>query len=387
MESEQSEGLGSPRAGNVGIGNARDFYSVGARAAASRFLTGHGVELGPGRDPFPMGHWVDSVVLVEKDLHDEYSSAHGFSESARQPRRDEVVNLDLDNGMLKEALGAKDFIVASHVIEHLASPVAFLEECHRTLVVGGSLVLVVPDMRFTFDAPRQPTTLEHLAREYEDAVHEVSREHIVEVLMASGCITDEDELTVEEEERHRLLSVHAHCWTWWTFLSLLAWMDEELLTAWSLVHLDVPDVSDLWTNEFIAVLNKRPVTRRSDLRNEVLAWMDTVRLPDPVKDDCASSLSYANRLGRGLSGECPQHLGLFTSWNVWRRRADLREALPNPIEEPGPMIGWATAMREAEADANLVFRKAFPDSISSLSPSGADENTVGNPCAEHEVIE
>ena len=52
-----------------------------------------------------------------------------------------------------------DVVVASHVIEHTASLVHFLNECTELLADGGTLALVVPDHRFTFDRFRERSSL------------------------------------------------------------------------------------------------------------------------------------------------------------------------------------------------------------------------------------
>lgn len=71
-----------------------------------------------------------------------------------------------------------DYLVSSHVLEHLPDPLSALHEWHRILKPGGLLYLVVPDKRFTFDAPRPVTTTAHLLHDFSagttpaaDAVH------------------------------------------------------------------------------------------------------------------------------------------------------------------------------------------------------------------------
>src|SRR4051812_24672027 len=63
--------------------------------------------------------------------------------------------------------GTLDYLCSSHVLEHLANPIAALHEWHRVLRRGGLLYLVVPDKRFTFDEPRAVTTIEHLLRDFD----------------------------------------------------------------------------------------------------------------------------------------------------------------------------------------------------------------------------
>ena len=47
--------------------------------------------------------------------------------------------------------GNYDYVVASHVIEHVPDIIGWLGEIESILKVGGSLALVVPDKRYTFD--------------------------------------------------------------------------------------------------------------------------------------------------------------------------------------------------------------------------------------------
>lgn len=63
---------------------------------------------------------------------------------------------------LREAVGAwapLDFVIASHVVEHVANPVGWLGQIAEILTEGGILTLAVPDKRFCFDAKRPASTL------------------------------------------------------------------------------------------------------------------------------------------------------------------------------------------------------------------------------------
>jgi predicted SAM-dependent methyltransferase len=51
-----------------------------------------------------------------------------------------------------------DYIIASHVIEHLPDLLGFLQQCEVLLKEGGILSLVVPDKRYCFDCFRWPST-------------------------------------------------------------------------------------------------------------------------------------------------------------------------------------------------------------------------------------
>jgi hypothetical protein len=50
-----------------------------------------------------------------------------------------------------------DYVLASHVIEHVANPIGWLQDLQGVLGDGGVLSLVVPDRRFSFDVNRADT--------------------------------------------------------------------------------------------------------------------------------------------------------------------------------------------------------------------------------------
>jgi len=75
-----------------------------------------------------------------------------------------------------------DFVLASHVFEHLANPLRTLQECKRVLKTGGALVIVVPDKRATFDRNRPFTTFEHLMADMEADTPQDDLTHLNEIL-------------------------------------------------------------------------------------------------------------------------------------------------------------------------------------------------------------
>jgi SAM-dependent methyltransferase len=83
---------------------------------------------------------------------------------------DDIVEVDFvcPNGDLEAAVGSKrfDYIVASHVIEHVPNPIKFLKQINMLLHPGGVLLLVIPDKRFTFDIQRPLSTFGDLLGRY-----------------------------------------------------------------------------------------------------------------------------------------------------------------------------------------------------------------------------
>jgi SAM-dependent methyltransferase len=60
-----------------------------------------------------------------------------------------------------------DFVVTSHVLEHIPNPIQGLKEWYRVVKPGGYLFMIVPHRDRIFDKDRPRTTLAELIRRYE----------------------------------------------------------------------------------------------------------------------------------------------------------------------------------------------------------------------------
>ncbi len=78
-------------------------------------------------------------------------------------RVDEIVQVDYLWGerSLRDVVGGRqfDYIVASHVIEHVPDMLGWLEETAQVLRDNGILSLAVPDKRYSFDRLRELSTM------------------------------------------------------------------------------------------------------------------------------------------------------------------------------------------------------------------------------------
>lgn len=59
-----------------------------------------------------------------------------------------------------------DYVIASHVLEHVANPVAALHEWYRVVRPGGIIYLVVPNRLSAFDHTRELTTVAHMLNDF-----------------------------------------------------------------------------------------------------------------------------------------------------------------------------------------------------------------------------
>jgi SAM-dependent methyltransferase len=75
-----------------------------------------------------------------------------------------------------------DFILSSHVIEHIANPLQALSEWVRVLKEEGYLILLVPHKDGTFDHKRPVTPLNHLIEDFKQGIEEEDLTHLSEIL-------------------------------------------------------------------------------------------------------------------------------------------------------------------------------------------------------------
>ena len=100
-----------------------------------------------------------------------------------------------------------DFLLASHVLEHLANPIRGLKEWQRVVKPGGHLVIVLPHHARTFDRLRAPTALQHMIQDYERGIAEDDITHVDETC-AAHCFDDPSR--TDEETRNLLLNNLRH---------------------------------------------------------------------------------------------------------------------------------------------------------------------------------
>jgi len=116
--------------------------------------TMRGLEYGPSYSPlFPKSEgW--NVIIVDHasqaDLIEKYAQ-WGVATEKIEPVDVVLTEESPIESQLAHEIGNLDYIIASHVFEHLPNPISFLRTTHQFLRPGGLLRLAVPDKRFCFD--------------------------------------------------------------------------------------------------------------------------------------------------------------------------------------------------------------------------------------------
>ncbi len=86
--------------------------------------------------------------------------------------------------------GTYDFVLASHVLEHVANPLQALAEWRRVLRPGGTMLAIVPDQRGTFDHRRIPASFEHLEADFRNSTTDGDLTHLDEILALHDLTLD-----------------------------------------------------------------------------------------------------------------------------------------------------------------------------------------------------
>jgi predicted SAM-dependent methyltransferase len=187
---------------------SRRAVSVNRAAIADRYLHGDGIEIGALHNPLPVPssarvRYVDRMPVPELERH------------YPELKNETLVPVDIiDDGERLTQLpdASEDFVIANHLLEHCQDPLRALQSMFRVLRPGGVLYLAVPDRRFTFDADRPVTPLEHVVEDHRLGPERSRRQHFEEW----ARLVDHVEEPEVEQRATRLLeadySIHFHVW-------------------------------------------------------------------------------------------------------------------------------------------------------------------------------
>ncbi len=128
---------------------------------------GRGLEVGPLTSPV-VSRDLGEVYYVDHLSTDDLKSKYG-SDPAVDERRIVTVDFVWGSHTLVEAVGSSapfDYVVASHVLEHVPDLVGWLEEITSVLRPGGRLSVALPDRRYTFDVRRRDSDVSEVIEAY-----------------------------------------------------------------------------------------------------------------------------------------------------------------------------------------------------------------------------
>jgi hypothetical protein len=131
-----------------------------------------------------------------------------------------------------ESWPGADYLVASHVIEHVPDLITWLQEVEATLVADGLIRLAIPDKRYTFDYFRKTTTVADALVEYLRKRRKPSSSRILDFALNAAQIdcaeawrnrldvssmkrmyTDEAALAIARDAEENDTYHDVHCWS------------------------------------------------------------------------------------------------------------------------------------------------------------------------------
>lgn len=251
-----------------------------ARRALARPLHGLGVEFGPGCHPLPLGPFVTQIRYCDKFDRARFAELFPEANDTIDQFPDPIeIQLNFEAEDFAQVIGpaSVDFVVASHVLEHLVNPLIFLERSHRLLRPGGLLYLALPDLRSNFDRDRQRTTLADAVDRYRRGATQLTDEQIVDFVNKADqpkpAFGPETPDYSERIERIRERSIHVNVWLVEDVIELLEYAGRSLKCAWEIVDGLVTPL------EFIFILRKQSESSALDRYGIVLdrIWYDSHR--------------------------------------------------------------------------------------------------------------
>lgn len=222
-------------------------FTNAREVVAQRYLSGDGLEIGALHLPLPLPpaarvRYVDRMPVKELRRH--------YPEMADKP----LVDIDvIDDGGKLTTIGedSVDFVVANHLLEHMADPIGAILNMLRVVKPGGVLFITVPDKRYTFDKDKPVTSVEHMIRDYEEGPDWSREGHYKE--WVKHDLPDRDK-AVQEKRALELMdedySIHFHIWTVDDFYDLLQAARQKSKSRLEIVFLMT------YETEVIAVMRK-----------------------------------------------------------------------------------------------------------------------------------
>jgi predicted SAM-dependent methyltransferase len=144
-----------------------------------------------------------------------------------------------------------DFVMSSHVIEHIANPIRALKEWRRILKPDGAAIFVVPHRDYGFDHRRPLTTLQHMLDDYERSTGDDDQTHLQETLDLvdySMMGSDREKLMALGRDVLKTRVLHHHTFNEANFSDLLGVAGFNVLG----IHFERP-------HQLIAAATKAPV--------------------------------------------------------------------------------------------------------------------------------
>jgi predicted SAM-dependent methyltransferase len=152
-----------------------------------------GLEIGPWFNPIcPKKNGWNIDILDFSDTDDLITRAATHSSEDIRNRAKDIETVDMvwsgepiDELCKKKRKKKYDYVVASHLVEHLPDFIGFFQQVSRLLNPSGIISMAVPDMRKCFDVFKYPSTTDQMLAAYRQKHRRHTAENLFSA-MANG---------------------------------------------------------------------------------------------------------------------------------------------------------------------------------------------------------
>jgi predicted SAM-dependent methyltransferase len=181
------------------------------RQNKSHFKNKSGIEIGgPSQvfsndGPLPVygvAGKIDNVNYSSETFWGNTGEGKNFVFSSSKENGYQFISEASDLSSIKD--NSYDFLLSSHVIEHLANPVRAVIEWKRIIKPGGFMVIVAPDRQRTYDHNRPLTSFEHIIEDHLNKTDEGDMTHLGEIIELHDLSMDPTVASFEDHEKRTL---------------------------------------------------------------------------------------------------------------------------------------------------------------------------------------
>ena len=230
-----------------------------------------------------------------------------------------------------------DYVIASHVIEHVPDLIGWIKEIHAVLKPGGILSLAIPDKRYCFDYFRQLSSLSEVIESYLQKNRKPNARQIFDFFSSVShwgdrfTWTEQDQIKAEDLVRNHSVTeawyftqrafadqsyCDVHCWVFTptSFFELL-----KLLSQLNLIDFRVVKFYRTVGCEFYVTLEALDLTKTEQARQQIqLASLAEIDLEKPAQPP---------ELEEAHSAELLDQIHLWTTeFEQERQRSELLQA-------------------------------------------------------------
>lgn len=191
---------------------------------AHQFCQGRGLELGASaHNPFNLPGALNVAPFSNDPAHPDYQDYVFFIEHQKELCGAYVeVDIAAEAHAIPLPDNSQDYILSSHVVEHLPNPIAAFLEWNRLLKPGGIVFMIFPKRdALSFDATRPITPLQEFIDDYQNNID-----------------VDTHPITAEMGWMRR---GHYHVFTLQSMLEIITWCNQNLNLGWHILYTEETD--------------------------------------------------------------------------------------------------------------------------------------------------